>query len=87
MSALGDRVRRLTPGNVLIAVAAACWAITAIGVMNVTWMIVMAAVVAIEKLLPWNGAATGAIAVLIAALGLAVALVPGSVPALMTIPG
>jgi predicted metal-binding membrane protein len=59
----------------------------AIGVMNVTWMIVMAAVVAIEKLLPWNRAATGAIAVLIAALGLAVALVPGSVPALMTIPG
>jgi predicted metal-binding membrane protein len=58
----------------------------AVGVMNVTWMIVMAAVVAIEKLLPWNGVAIGAIAVFIAALGLAVALAPGSVPGL-TIPG
>ena len=58
----------------------------AIGVMNVTWMIVIAAVVAIEKLLPWNGVAIGAIVVFIAALGLAVGLVPGSVPGL-TIPG
>jgi predicted metal-binding membrane protein len=58
----------------------------AIGVMNVTWMIVMAAVVAIEKLLPWNGVAIGAIVVFVAALGLAVALAPGSVPGL-TIPG
>ena len=58
----------------------------AIGVMNVTWMIVMAAVVAIEKLLPLKGVAIGAIVVLIAALGLAVALAPGHVPGL-TIPG
>jgi predicted metal-binding membrane protein len=58
----------------------------AVGVMNVTWMIVMAAVVAIEKLLPQKGVAIGTIVVFIAALGLAVALVPGSVPGL-TIPG
>jgi predicted metal-binding membrane protein len=58
----------------------------AVGVMSVTWMIVMAAVVAIEKLLPQKGVAIGTIVVFIAALGLAVALVPGSVPGL-TIPG
>lgn len=58
----------------------------AVGVMNVTWMIVLAALVAIEKLLPWNRAAIGAIAVFIAVLGTAVAFMPGHVPAL-TIPG
>ncbi len=58
----------------------------AIGVMNVTWMIVVAALVAIEKLLPWNGVAIGAVVAFVAVLALAVALVPGSVPGL-TIPG
>jgi len=58
----------------------------AIGVMNVTWMIVTAAVVAIEKLLPQKGVAIGAIVLFMAALGLAVALAPGHVPGL-TIPG
>ncbi|HEX5224649.1 MAG TPA: DUF2182 domain-containing protein [Solirubrobacteraceae bacterium] len=60
-------------------------ALFALGVMNVAWMIVMAAVVAIEKLLPWNGVAIGAAVVFIAALGLAVAFAPGQVPGL-TIP-
>jgi predicted metal-binding membrane protein len=58
----------------------------AVGVMNITWMIVLAALVAIEKLLPWNRAAIGGIAVFIAVLGIAVAFMPGHVPAL-TIPG
>lgn len=58
----------------------------AVGVMNVTWMIAVAALVAIEKLLPWDRSAIAATAVLIAALGLAVALAPAHVPAL-TIPG
>lgn len=58
----------------------------AVGVMDVTWMIVLAALVAIEKLLPWNRAVIGAVAVFIAALGIAVAFMPGHVPAL-TIPG
>jgi len=60
-------------------------ALFALGVMNVSWMIVMAAVVAIEKLLPWNGVAIGATVAFIAALGLAVAFAPGQVPGL-TIP-
>jgi predicted metal-binding membrane protein len=61
-------------------------ALFALGVMNVAWMIVVAALVAIEKLLPWEGVAIGATVVFIAALGLAVALAPDQVPGL-TIPG
>jgi predicted metal-binding membrane protein len=60
-------------------------ALFAVGVMNVTWMIVIAALVALEKLLPSERVAIGAIVVLIAVLGFAVAFAPGQVPAL-TIP-
>ncbi|HEY1595203.1 MAG TPA: DUF2182 domain-containing protein [Thermoleophilaceae bacterium] len=60
-------------------------ALFAVGVMNVTWMIVIAALVALEKLLPPERVAIGAIVVLIAVLGFAVAFAPGQVPAL-TIP-
>ena len=41
-------------------------ALFALGVMNVAWMIVVATLVAIEKLSPWNGIAIGATAVFIA---------------------
>jgi predicted metal-binding membrane protein len=61
-------------------------ALFALGVMNIAWMIVVAALVAVEKLLPWDGVAIGATAAFIAVLGLAVALAPGHVPGL-TIPG
>lgn len=61
-------------------------ALLALGVMNVAWMIVVAALIAVEKLLPWDRVAIGATAVFIAILGLAVALAPGQVPGL-TIPG
>jgi predicted metal-binding membrane protein len=61
-------------------------ALFALGVMNVAWMVVVAALVAIEKLLPWDGVAIGTTVVFVAALSLAVALAPGQVPAL-TIPG
>jgi predicted metal-binding membrane protein len=61
-------------------------ALFAIGVMNVAWMIVVAALVAIEKLLTWARVTIGATAVFIAVLGLAVAFAPGQVPGL-TIPG
>jgi len=46
----------------------------ALGVMNVTWMIVVAALVAVEKLLPSQRVAIGATAVFVAVLGLAVAV-------------
>jgi len=61
-------------------------ALFALGVMNVAWMVVVAALVAIEKLLPWDGVAIGTTVAFVAALSLAVALAPEQVPAL-TIPG
>jgi predicted metal-binding membrane protein len=61
-------------------------ALFALGVMSVAWTIVVAVLVAVEKLLPWERAAIGTTAAFIAALGLAVALAPGQVPGL-TIPG
>ena len=63
-----------------------CWALMAalfaLGVMSLGWMAFTAALIAIEKLLPWRALANRGIAVLLLALGLAVAFVPGSVPGL-----
>jgi predicted metal-binding membrane protein len=59
-------------------------ALFAIGVMNVAWMIVVAALVAIEKLLPWDRVAVMGTMAFVAVLGLAVAFVPGHVPGLTT---
>jgi predicted metal-binding membrane protein len=61
-------------------------ALFALGVMNVAWMIVVAVVVANEKLLPWNRVAIAVTVAFVAVLGLAVAFAPGHVPGL-TIPG
>jgi predicted metal-binding membrane protein len=67
-----------------------CWAMMAalfaLGVMSVGWMAFVAALIAIEKLLPWRLVANRSIAIVLAVLGLAVAFVPDSVPGL-TIPG
>jgi predicted metal-binding membrane protein len=65
-----------------------CWALMAalfaLGVMSVQWMVVIAALIAIEKLSPWERAPR-AVVVVLAALALAVALAPEQVPGL-TIP-
>jgi predicted metal-binding membrane protein len=60
-------------------------ALFALGVMSVAWMLAIAALVAIEKLSPWPAASVGLTAAALAALGLAVVLVPEHVPWL-TIP-
>jgi predicted metal-binding membrane protein len=52
-------------------------ALFALGVMSITWMVVIAALVAIEKLLPWTGFALGATAVTLTLLGLADLFAPG----------
>jgi len=52
----------------------------AVGVMNVTWMVVLAAVVAVEKLLPLRSVAVGASALFVAGLAFAVAFAPAHVP-------
>jgi predicted metal-binding membrane protein len=63
-----------------------CWALMvalfALGVMSVAWMVFIAALIAVEKLLPWKQRANRGIAILLAMLGLAVAFAPGSVPGL-----
>ena len=60
-------------------------ALFALGVMSIAWMLVIAALIAIEKLLPRSTITTGATAAVLALLGVAVVLVPGQVPWL-TIP-
>ena len=63
-----------------------CWmlmvALFALGVMSIGWMAFIAALIAIEKLLPWKALANRGIAVLLLVLGLAVALAPEDVPGL-----
>ena len=61
-------------------------ALFALGVMSVGWMVLVAALIAAEKLLPWKEVATRGIVVLLAVLAVAVAFAPEDVPGL-TIPG
>jgi predicted metal-binding membrane protein len=63
-----------------------CWglmaALFALGVMSVGWMVLVAALIAAEKLLPWKAVANRSIAVLLVVLGLGVAFVAEDVPGL-----
>jgi predicted metal-binding membrane protein len=65
------------------------WALMAalfgLGVMSITWMVVIAAAIAIEKLLPWREPATWVTAALLVALAIGVAFFPGELPGL-TVP-
>jgi hypothetical protein len=67
-----------------------CWmlmaALFALGVMSIGWMAFIAALIAIEKLLPWRTIANRGIALLLLVLGLSVAFTPENVPGL-TLPG
>jgi predicted metal-binding membrane protein len=67
-----------------------CWglmaALFALGVMSIPWMIVIAGLIALERLLPWKAPATRAVALVLVVLGLGVAVAPGHVPGL-TVPG
>jgi predicted metal-binding membrane protein len=60
-------------------------ALFALGVMSIAWMLVIAALVAIEKLLPWSAITIGTTAFALAVIGVAVMASPGHVPWL-TIP-
>jgi predicted metal-binding membrane protein len=63
-----------------------CWALMAtliaLGVMSVGWMALVAALIAVEKLLPWKAVANRFVAILLALLGVAVAFAPEDVPGL-----
>jgi predicted metal-binding membrane protein len=55
-------------------------ALFALGVMSIAWMLLIAALIAIEKLLPWRLLATGATVALLAVLGVAIVVAPAHVP-------
>jgi predicted metal-binding membrane protein len=63
-----------------------CWglmaALFALGVMSIGWMVLIAALIALEKLLPWKAVANRSVAVVLVVLGLAVAFAPEKVPGL-----
>ncbi|HET9720562.1 MAG TPA: DUF2182 domain-containing protein [Solirubrobacteraceae bacterium] len=67
-----------------------CWALMAglfaLGVMSITWMAAIAALITIEKSIPWRRAATWGTAAVLTALAIAVVAVPAEVPGLV-IPG
>jgi predicted metal-binding membrane protein len=67
-----------------------CWALMAalfaLGVMSLAWMALIAALIAIEKLLPWRRAGVTAATTVLLALAAGVAFAPAQVPAL-TLPG
>jgi predicted metal-binding membrane protein len=64
-----------------------CWALMAalfaLGVMSIPWMAFVAALIAAEKLLPWARSTSLGITVLLAVIGLSVALAPDRVPGLV----
>jgi predicted metal-binding membrane protein len=60
-------------------------ALFALGVMSIGWMVLIAVLIAFEKLLPWEVVPSGATAALLVVLGLAVMFFPDQVPGL-TIP-
>jgi predicted metal-binding membrane protein len=66
-----------------------CWALMAslfaLGVMSLAWMAFVAALIALEKTLPWGRAVTYGTAALLLALGVLVIASPDSVPGL-TVP-
>jgi predicted metal-binding membrane protein len=67
-----------------------CWGLMlvlfAVGVMSITWMVVVAAIVFAEKVLPFGERVSTALAVVLVAFGVWIAVAPGSVPGL-TQPG
>ena len=67
-----------------------CWALMAslfaLGIMSITWMAVVAGVIAVEKMVPWRRVATYGTIVLLVGLGVLLLVAPDAIPAL-TIPG
>ena len=67
-----------------------CWALMAalfaLGVMSITWMVLIAALIALEKTLPWRRAVTWGTAAILLTLAIAVLAAPGSIPGFV-VPG
>ena len=67
-----------------------CWtlmaALFALGAMSIAWMVLISALIAAERLLPWRAPSTTGVALLLAALAIGVAAAPARVP-MLTLPG
>ena len=67
-----------------------CWALMAalfaLGVMSLAWMAFVAALISVEKILPWKRVATYGTAALLLVLGVLLVAAPAAIPGL-TIPG
>jgi predicted metal-binding membrane protein len=67
---------------------ACCWtlmtALYALGMMNITWMVVLTVLIAGERLLPRRALVVHAVAAILVVLGIAIAASPAAVPALTT---
>jgi predicted metal-binding membrane protein len=67
-----------------------CWGLMltlfALGVMSLTWMALVAALVTVEKTVPWGRAATWATAIVLLVLGVVLIAAPGRLPGLV-VPG
>jgi len=65
-----------------------CWALMAslfaLGVMSLVWMAFVAALIAVEKLVPWGRAATYGTAAVLLVLGVVLIAAPDAVPGLTT---
>ena len=84
--AAGALVMGMDQGGFCVGCSGALMAaLFALGVMSIAWMLLIAALVAIEKLLPWTVITIGATAAALGLLGAAILFVPGQVP-LLTIP-
>lgn len=61
-----------------------CWALMvalfALGVMSLAWMLMVAGLIAAEKLLPWRRVATAGVSAVLVVLAMGVAVSPASVP-------
>ena len=67
-----------------------CWALMAslfaLGVMSLTWMAIVAAIIAVQKMLPWPRVATYGTAVVLVVVGVLLIAAPDAIPGL-TVPG
>lgn len=63
-----------------------CWALMAslfaLGIMSVTWMAVVAGLIAVEKTVPWRRVASRGTAALLLGLGVLLMVAPAAIPAL-----
>jgi predicted metal-binding membrane protein len=67
-----------------------CWALMAalfaLGIMSLSWMAVIAVLIAVEKVLPWRRAAVGLVVAVLSVLAVGVTVAPHHVPGLV-VPG